>query len=152
MSWTIRYDSDHHNIGLDAPKNGDAGYDLKTPVALSIDVNQIVQVDTGIRVEIPSGYVGLILEKSSVSGGNPEKGFTGGIAIRAGVIDSSYRGNIIIPLQNLSGVPQTFDAGQKIAQLVIVKNLTPTPIRILKGESLSGTERGADGFGSTGKF
>ena len=74
-----------------------------------------------------------------------------GLHTLAGVIDSSYRGELKILLVNLGGKPYAIRAGQKIAQLLIVPVLTEAIEFVDSLEDLSASERGADGFGSTGK-
>ena len=100
----------------------------------------IVKIDTGIAVKIPSGYVGLIRDKSSIG--------SKGIIVCGGVVDSDYTGNIIVCLANVTNIPYTFNKGDKIAQLLIVPCYTPTLVEV---DELSQTERGDKGFGSTGK-
>ena len=97
---------------------------------------------TGIAVEIPEGYVGLVFARS-------------GIACKrqlapancVGVIDADYRGELTVFLQNNGTVPQTVESGERIAQLVITPCLA---IEIAETGTLTDTARGAAGFGSTG--
>ena len=97
---------------------------------------------TGIAVEIPEGYVGLVFARS-------------GIACKrqlapancVGVIDADYRGELTVFLQNNGTVPQTVESGERIAQLVITPCLA---IEIEETGTLTDTARGAAGFGSTG--
>jgi dUTP pyrophosphatase len=117
-----------------------AGYDLRTTFPLVLPPHGRQKIPTGIAVEIPPGYVGLIRDRSSL-GGN-------GIIISGGVIDSDYRGEIIVCLNNLADMPHSFNAGDRIAQLVVVPCLQTAPVLV---SFLSETKRGEGGFGSTGK-
>ena len=94
-------------------------------------------VGVGIAVEIPEGHVGLLVERSS----NWKRGLYQENKI--GVIDSDYRGEIMIPLS----VDKSTEAGTRVAQLVVV----PVPeIELIEVDAVSSTERGEGGFGSTG--
>lgn len=95
---------------------------------------------TGIHTAIPAGFVGLLTSKS----GMMLKGITS-----RGTIDSDYRGTIKAILYNHSWLPYHVKKGQKITQLVIMPIIRPVPDQV---DSLETTERGAGGFGSTGKF
>lgn len=97
-------------------------------------------IDTGVHVEIPEGYVGFIKSKSGL---NVKHGLTG-----EGVIDAHYTGSIKVKLYNHSAEPHYFDAGDKIAQLVIVPCLLPE-LEVV--DQLEETDRGDGGFGSTGR-
>ena len=97
-------------------------------------------IDTGVHVEIPEGYVGLIKSKSGL---NVRHGLTA-----EGVIDAHYTGSICVKLYNHTNVEHHFYAGDKIAQLVIVPCLLPELDLV---EELPETDRGDGGFGSTGR-
>lgn len=97
---------------------------------------------TGIAVEIPVGYVGLIYARSGLA---TKKGLAP--ANKVGVIDADYRGEIMVCLFNHSGKEQTVDAGERIAQMVITPFLT---CEYEETDTLSETVRGEGGFGSTG--
>lgn len=95
--------------------------------------------DTGVHIEIPKGYVGLLKSKS---GHNVKFGLT-----NEGVIDSGYTGSIVVKLYNHTSEDFWFNEGDKVTQLVIV------PIadaKLIETDSLEATERGDGGFGSTG--
>lgn len=98
---------------------------------------------TGIALEVPKGCAGLIYARSSL-------GVKRGLAPanKVGVIDSDYRGEICVVLHNHSSQPQIVNPGERIAQFVITPVLTP---RFEEADSLSDTDRGVGGFGSTGK-
>lgn len=120
---------------------GDAGFDLYTTQTTVIAPGERKQIPTGIAMDIPSGYVGLIWEKSGLS-------HKAGLKTLGGVIDSGYRGEILVGIINLSDTSYTFEAGHKVAQMIIQKIERP---EIIEVEELSQTKRGEAGFGSTGK-
>lgn len=97
-------------------------------------------IDTGVHVAIPAGYVGFLKSKSGL---NIVRGLTSD-----GTIDAGYTGSIRVKLYNHTGQWAKFDRGDKISQLVILPIITPE-VEVV-GE-LPETERGADGFGSTGR-
>lgn len=129
----------------------DAGYDLYATDSpdksnenkVTIPPHQYARFKTGIAMEIPTGYVGLVFARSGL-------GIKKGLVPRncVGVIDSNYRGEIEVSLYNSSRVNQTIDIGDRIAQIVIVPYLK-YDINVV--EELSETDRGEDGFGSSGK-
>lgn len=118
----------------------DAGADLRTPYRVIVYPKSSVTVDTGVHVEIPAGYVGLLKSKSGL---NVKCDLTG-----EGVIDSGYTGSIVCKLYNHGEYMHIFERGDKIIQLVIVQISTP---KFEQVESLENTDRGNNGFGSTGK-
>lgn len=133
----------------------DAGLDLYTPFDCNVlpskgndlfggffNIGEIgsVTIDTGVHVEIPKGYVGFIKSKS-------------GLMVKAGLtadgtIDSGYTGSIVVKLFNHTSKIHSFKAGDKIAQLVLLPIITPD-LKLV--DSLDETERGDNGFGSTGR-
>lgn len=118
----------------------DAGLDLRTPIRVTVPAGDSVVIDTGIHIEIPSGYAGFLKSKSGL---NVNHGI-----VSEGVIDAGYTGSIRAKLYNLGDVAFDFRAGDKITQLVILPVLTP---RLELVNSLNETERGDNGFGSTGR-
>lgn len=100
-------------------------------------------IPTGIAMEIPQGCVGLIYARSGMA---CKRGLAP--ANKVGVIDSDYRGEILVALYNHSHQDQKIADGERIAQMVITPVLTPEYILV---EELSDTQRGLGGFGSTGK-
>lgn len=118
----------------------DAGADLRTPKELYVNPHSSVVVDTGVHVEIPKGYVGMLKSKSGL---NVKYGITS-----EGVIDSGYNGAIVAKLYNHSNEVKKFEVGDKITQLVIMPIITP---KFYQVKSLEGSERGSNGFGSTGR-
>ena len=130
------------DTGCFAPKRAfptDAGLDLFTPVSFWLYSGEHKSIDTGVHVEIPDGYVGLITSKSGL--------MLQGITSR-GTIDSSYRGSIRAVLYNSGTEAVKFERGQKITQLVIVPCLLED---VELSDELSDTDRGDGGFGSTGR-
>jgi dUTP pyrophosphatase len=124
-------------------KPGDAGADL---VATSVDFSRKNQVvyGTGLAVEIPEGMVGLVFPRSSV------RNYDLSMANSVGVIDSGYRGEIMVTFNilNLHTVENSYQVGDRIAQLIIM----PVPLaKYVEVEELSETQRGTEGHGSTGK-
>ena len=100
-------------------------------------------VPTGLAMEIPKGYAGLIYARSGLA---CKRGLAP--ANKVGVVDSDYRGEFMIVLHNHGSITQTVQHGERIAQLVITPVFTPGFIEI---DELSSTERSAGGFGSTGR-
>lgn len=121
-----------------------AGADLYAVLdaPLTVAVGETVLVHTGLAVEIPAGFVGLVCARSGLA---TKRGLAP--ANKVGVIDADYRGEIMVALHNHSTAPQTIEQGERVAQLVLVPYLTAV---YEEAESLTDTLRGAGGFGSTG--
>lgn len=129
--------------GIDAPQRpGDAGYDLQAAAASKIYPGDWKAVRTGVHIEIPDGYVGLIRDRSSVAGQ--------GLSVRGGVIDAGFRGEIKVMLYNASGVPYDIVRGDRIAQMLILPVLVQPLVAVAALDELSPSERGEAGFGCTG--
>lgn len=118
---------------------GDAGLDLYANVDILIKSLERVIVSTGIAMEIPEGYVGLIWDKSSL-------GIQKILKTLGGVVDSGYRGEVKIGLINLSKEDVQISRGQKIAQMIIQKK---EEVKVQAVEILSESERDARNFGSS---
>ena len=121
-----------------------AGADLYACVdsAVVIHSGETVLVPTGLSMELPEGYAGLIYARSGLAS---KKGLAP--ANKVGVIDSDYRGEVLVALHNHSPQDASIEPGERIAQLVI----TPYIMGVFQeADELSDTERGAGGFGSTG--
>jgi len=132
----------------------DAGYDLFAPkdftvpatglytrygTTLGMKVGSAI-IDTGVHMQIPDGYVGMIKSKSGL---NVKHGL-----IAEGVVDSDYTGSIAVKLYNLSNEPYRFKKGDKITQIVVM----PIPqTELVEVADLDETERGEGGFGSSGR-
>ncbi len=123
----------------------DAGLDLKAKESVSLLIGVIEKVDTGVSVQIPKGLVGLVFPRSSMG----KKGIV--LANTVGVIDSDYRGKLILMLKNTSGVQYEIQAGDRIGQLVLMPIITPN-LQLWEGaeDDWIDTDRGTGGFGSTG--
>jgi dUTP pyrophosphatase len=122
-------------------KKGDGGLDLTAISEKWNDNNTMVTYDTGIAVEIPEGYVGLLFPRSSINK------TTLILSNSVGVIDSGYRGSIMFKYR-YSEEGLVYDVGDRVGQLLII----PYPqIKFEEVDELSETLRGEGGFGSTGK-
>jgi dUTP pyrophosphatase len=118
----------------------DAGFDLYAPERTFVRAGGSVTIDTGVHIEIPKGYVGFLKSKSGL---NVKCGITG-----EGVIDAGYTGSIVAKLYN-NGESMVFEQGQKIIQIVFL----PIPdVELVQADSFEATERGENGFGSSGAF
>jgi deoxyuridine 5'-triphosphate nucleotidohydrolase len=120
-----------------------AGLDLYADEILTLGTGSQVMVRTGIAVAIPRGHVGFIWPRSGLA--NKKR-----IDTRAGVIDSDYRGELKVLLVNDGGMAFPINRGDRIAQLVIQKYSGDMPLMCVN-EFSAHSERGANGFGSTGK-
>ena len=119
----------------------DAGLDLYSRETRVIYPHSSATFDIGVHVEIPRGYVGMIKSKSGL---NVKHGLTS-----EGVVDCGYTGSIRVKLYNHSPEAYTVDVGDKISQLVIMPIITPE-LELVK-DLWAKTERGDNGFGSTGR-
>lgn len=123
--------------------NDSAGADLYALLDdnLEIKPGETILIGTGLAMEIPKGYVGLIYARSSLG---TKKGLAP--ANKVGVIDADYRGEIKIPLFNQSKETQTITPGERIAQIIFTPYLK---VNFQEVDSLDETIRGQGGFGST---
>lgn len=124
---------------------GAAGADLYAclDAPVSVAPGQTVWIPTGLAMEIPNGYAGLIYARSGLA---CKRGLAP--ANKVGVVDSDYRGEFTVVLHNHGTQSQTVQPGERIAQIIITPVFTPPYEEV---EVLSGTQRGAGGFGSTGR-
>lgn len=122
-----------------------AGADLYACLdeSVTIQPGEIFWVPTGIALEVPKGCAGLVYARSSMGA---KRGLAP--ANKVGVIDSDYRGEIRVVLLNHSKQPQILHPGERVAQFVITPVLTPVYEEVAE---LTDTDRGAGGFGSTGR-
>ena len=118
----------------------DAGMDFFSCETITLLPGERKLIPTGIAMAIPSGYVGLLWDKSGLAGNY-------GLKTMGGVIDSGYRGEIKIVVHNLSDKPYTFETGTKIAQMLLQQ---VEQKQLVEVEELDDTSRGEGGFGSTG--
>lgn len=118
----------------------DAGADLRSPIVAEVPARGSCVIDTGVHIQLPHGYVGMLKSKSGL---NVRRGITS-----EGVIDEGYTGAIKAKLYNHSDQPCVIVRGDKITQLVIM------PCEYVDFDvvdKLDDSERGGDGFGSTGR-
>ena len=122
-----------------------AGADLYACLESSVVIQpgESAFIPTGLSMELPKGYAGLIYARSGLA---CKRGLAP--ANKVGVVDSDYRGEFIVVLHNHGSVPQEISHGERIAQLVITPVFTPGFTEVAE---LTDTERSAGGFGSTGK-
>ena len=122
-----------------------AGADLYACLEETVTIlpGQTVFIPTGIALEVPQGCAGLIYARSSMGA---KRGLAP--ANKVGVIDSDYRGEVMVALHNHSAAAQQVAPGERVAQLLITPVLTPEYQEVAE---LSATDRGEGGFGSTGK-
>lgn len=118
----------------------DAGADLRSPVESVVPAHGSVVIDTGVHVEIPEGYVGMLKSKSGL---NVKHNLIG-----EGVVDALYTGSIKVKLYNLGDIDYQILRGDKIIQLVIVPCVY---CEFTEVEQFADSERGTGGFGSTGR-
>lgn len=119
----------------------DAGFDIESAEDVILAAKEFTQkIHTNLHVDIPAGYFGLVKERSGMA--------SKGIFVMGGVIDSGYHGEIMINLANMSVKDYKINAGDRIAQLIII----PCAAYMVQGEPEKVlSERGANGFGSSGK-
>ena len=128
---------------LEIAKQGDVGMDLKCLEGFKIKPLETLKIKTGIQLELPPDYEAQVRPKSSLSGA--------GILIHLGTVDNGYRGDVTVVMTNLTNEVVEFKKLQKVAQLVIKKY--EDDIETIEAEEIdTETERGATGFGSSGKF
>ena len=134
----------HENAVIPAyAKPGDAGLDLTATSVVTDEYGNVVY-GTGLAIEIPFGYAGLLFPRSSNSKTDLY------LTNHVGVVDSGYRGEIMFKYRPLDGIlnSKIYQVGERVGQIVIL----PYPaVSFEEVEQLSDTERGDSGFGSTGK-
>lgn len=118
----------------------DAGLDLRTPEAVTVSAYGSATIDTGVHVALPHGCAGLLVSKSGL---NVKHDITS-----TGLIDEGYTGSIVVKLYNHGGEDYVFEAGDKISQLVVLQ-VVCGPLEQVS--AFNQTERGDNGFGSTGR-
>ena len=120
---------------------GSAGLDIRTPVILDLYPGEERSVHTGIRVAIPKFHFGLLVPRSGLG----RRGLM--LTNTVGIIDSDYRGEIIVSVRNMSNVPLIIAEGDRFCQIIICPYLHVEPEVV---DDLDDTDRGDGGFGSTG--
>lgn len=118
----------------------DAGLDLCTPKAVTVPAYGSAIVDTGVHVALPYGCAGLLVSKSGL---NVKHGITS-----TGLIDEGYTGSVVVKLYNHGGEDHEFEAGDKVTQLVVIPVVCESLEQV---SAFNPTDRGDDGFGSTGR-
>lgn len=121
---------------------GDVGYDLTVTRNVTVPTFGMVDVPCNIAVELPEWAWGLIIGRSSAMRNK-------GLQVHPGVIDSGYRGELFASVSSVSGRTVLVEAGERLAQLIVMSNHAPTLRPVMVAE-LSPSERGSNGFGSTG--
>ena len=122
---------------------GDAGADLTSTEALELAPGQRATVGTGLSIALPDGYLAFVVPRSGLAA---KHGIT--IVNSPGTVDAGYRGEIRVTLLNTdASVPYSIAIGDRIAQLIV---LPVTRARFIPVDRLPGSERGENGFGSTG--
>lgn len=141
MSLVLSVKKLYPDAKLPTRESGSNGYDLYAQEGSRVYKDRIIPISVGISLEIPRGHVGLLCDRSSL-GVKCIKTF-------AGVIDENYRGEIkVCQLYFGMGVYWEYKKGDRIAQILIL----PSPyFDVMEVENMSTTNRGAAGFGSTGK-
>lgn len=145
MKQTVRYQKlDERAVTPTYGSAAAAGADLYAllDAPLTLAAGETALLHTGLAVEIPEGCVGLICARSGLA---TKRGLAP--ANKVGVIDADYRGELMVAMHNHGTVNQTIDSGERIAQLLIMPYMTAA---FTEADSLSDTDRGAGGFGSTG--
>jgi dUTP pyrophosphatase len=139
----VKFKKLHENAVIPSyAKAGDAGMDLTATTEIS-NTNDQVTYGIGLAVEIPEGFFGLVFPRSSIRNKNLA------LSNAVGVIDSGYRGELQATFTKTRGFYSLkYEVGERIAQLVI---LPYPPVEVEEVDELSDTERGAGGFGSSGK-
>ncbi len=120
---------------------GDAGLDVFAVEKVTILPRERAMVPLGFAMEMPTGYVALVWDRSGMAAKH-------GIHSLAGVIDCTYRGEVKVVLYNTTDQPYEIQVGDKVAQLLIQQHET---VAFEEVDELSDTERGADGWLSSGK-
>jgi len=122
-----------------------AGMDIRCYISEPVTLQPMERrlIPTGLFIELPAGYEAQIRPRSGLA---LKRGLT--VLNTPGTIDADYRGEVGVILINLSGEAQTIEPGERICQMVIARHETP---EIVEVQALSNTERGAGGFGHSGR-
>lgn len=118
----------------------DAGYDLRTPICVTVPACGFATVDTGVHIQLPPGKCAVVISKSGL--------YLKHNISSTGLIDEGFTGTIIVGLRNQGTADYTFTRGDKISQFFIT-DYYAEELELV--EELSETERGSAGYGSTGK-
>ncbi len=136
----------HNKVLPEYKTDGASGMDLSAAIDKPVVLKSLQRclIPTGLKIQLPQGYEAQIRARSGLS---IKHGIT--LINAIGTIDSDYRGEICVPIVNLSAEEYSIQPGERIAQMVICK-VERTNIKVM--ESLNSTQRGEGGFGSTGKI
>ena len=136
----------HNKVLPEYKTEGSSGMDLSAAIDEPITLKSLERrlIPTGIKIELPLGYEAQVRARSGLS---IKHGIT--LINAIGTVDSDYRGEICVPVVNLSAEEYTIQPNERIAQMVICKVETAN---IVVTEELESTDRGSGGFGSTGKI
>lgn len=118
----------------------DAGYDLRTPVCVTVPADDFVWIDTGVHIQLPPGKCAVVISKSGL--------YLKHNISSTGLIDEGFTGTIVVGLRNQGTADYTFTRGDKISQFFIT-DYYAEELELV--EELSDTQRGSAGYGSTGK-
>jgi dUTP pyrophosphatase len=121
-------------------KKGDAGMDVRSAQAGTISAGSYLDFKTGIAMQLPEGYYGQFASRSGLA-------IKHNVTAFSGVIDNGYRGEMIVRLRNHGHKDFRVEVGDRIAQLIILPYLEANGVEVME---LDDTDRGSDGFGSTG--
>jgi dUTP pyrophosphatase len=124
---------------------GDAGYDLRAVEDFRLGPGERAVVPTGLAVALPPGVAGLVVPRAGLAARHGLSVVNG-----PGLIDPNYRGEVGVVLVNLGEQPYAGQAGDRIAQLLLVPFWAPA-VRVVEELAPSGDDRGAGGFGSSGR-
>lgn len=139
----IKYTLKPRAIAPTKAHDSDAGYDLYVPDGEDwlIEGHGAITIDTGVSMAIPEGYTGLVRSRSGLA-------FRNGIMTVEGTVDAGYTGTIAVMLYNLTDRDYVFSPGERMSQIVIVPIAKAA---LVQADELPETERGANGFGSSGR-
>lgn len=132
----------NHELQLPERKTvGSAGYDLQSATTTELHPGEQARIPTGFAWEIPDGWAGKIFDRSGMA-------VKFRVATRAGVIDSDYRGEVVVVMTNESNKIINIEDGQRFAQMLIIKVFRDEISEVEEFDSI--TDRAENGFGSTG--
>jgi dUTP pyrophosphatase len=126
-------------------RRGDAGFDLRCVEAFALAPGERAVVPTGVAIALPDGHAGLVVPRSGLAAKHGLSVVNG-----PGLIDPNYRGEVKVVLVNLGDEPFAAEAGDRIAQLLVVPFAAP-PVTVVDELPDGGDDRGAGGFGSSGR-
>ena len=141
MQLQIRRLNEHSIIPTRAHAT-DAGFDIYSPIGVNIGVGAKMTIPTGLSIALPENTVGLIYPRSSLGTKHDLI-----LANTVGVIDSGYRGEIMVVIRNQGDHVHTIHTGDRIAQMIVTPYLAPDVVEV---DELPASDRGTNGFGSTG--